>query len=363
MKIALVTQYLEGHGGTERVISELVNHDTKNIYKIIIPKSGKPEWLQWFSRKGGYDVKICKNAGVSKRQQFIIDNLVDFKPDIALCLNGFASEAAHRAKVEHGLDFKIISWVHVSIKESGDFNTQNISYADYHLAISTGIQKQLIDFGLDPQKVFLIFNPINISQSRTISEPADESFHAVYVGRVILDGQKNMRMMLTALSKLKIDWKLDIFGKGRDLPKVQRLARSLGIYNNIVWHGWVANPWQEIKEADALLLSSNYEGFGMVIAEAISYGLPVISTDCPVGPRDIINPKNGILTPAGDADKFAAACENMRFQRGRFDRQAMKETISRFDLVHYISRIQKIFDLVFNESKNDSLESQKVSDR
>ena len=56
----------------------------------------------------------------------------------------------------------------------------------------------------------------------------------------------------------------------------------------ITWHGWVDKPWEKINSASCTLLLSKFEGFPMVILESLSYGIPVISSDCPTGPEDLI---------------------------------------------------------------------------
>ncbi|KRM96454.1 UDP-D-galactose (glucosyl)lipopolysaccharide-1, 6-D-galactosyltransferase [Liquorilactobacillus aquaticus DSM 21051] len=347
MKITLVTQYLEGHGGTERVISELINHDLKNSYQVLVPSSGKPEWLQWFNRQGGYSVKICHRKTEQEKRCFVIQNILTEKPAIVLCLEGKANKLASYVRKHYHLHFKIISWGHTSITDSKNFMKENIHYADYHLAISSGIKKQLIDFGVAPENVFLIFNPIQTDSNKIIARPKTESsFHAVFIGRILLDDQKNVRMLLHVLSKLPFKWLIDIFGQGKDLHAAQQMAHQLNIDQNIIWHGWTPNPWDQISEADCLLLCSTYEGFPMVVIEAVSHGLPVISTDCPTGPADIINAKNGILTPMNDQGAFVDACSKIYYLRNELDRHQIKKTAVKFDVQNYISKLQHIYAYV-----------------
>lgn len=361
MKISLITQYLEGHGGTERVISELVNHDLTNTYQVLVPSSGKPDWLQWFKRpQNEFSVKICHSSVENQQQKFVTENILKFKPDIVLGLEGKANRLANQIRKEFGLVYKIISWGHTSIAESKNFVQQDLSYSDYHLAISTGIKKQLVDLGVDPQKIFLIYNPVKIRHTQPIAIPQDKVFHPVFIGRILLDGQKNVRMLLETLQKLTFPWKIDIYGQGKDLPAAKQLARDLGISTNINWRGWVADPWKTIKEADCLLLCSKFEGFPMVVVEAISRGLPVISTDCPTGPRDIINQTNGILTPMENQTAFAAACQQVYQDRQKIDRRQVQATIKRFDTKIYIKRLQLIYQFAASPAKKYTI---KVEDK
>ncbi|WP_281164392.1 glycosyltransferase [Liquorilactobacillus sicerae] len=346
MKITLITQFLEGHGGTERVISELVNHDLKNTYQVLVPASGKPDWLQWVQRSTGYIVKICQQTSPAGQVDFITKNIRVFKPRIVLGLEGKANRLAFKIRQRFALHYKIISWGHTSILETNYFAKQDLVYSDYHLAISSGIQQQLIHLGVNPEKIFLIYNPVNVQHSELILPPQDQIFRPVFIGRILLDGQKNLRMLLEALKLLKLPWQIDIFGQGVDLSAAKRLAIKLEISKKIIWHGWVPDPWQVIKQADCLLLCSKYEGFPMVIVEALSRGLPVISTDCPTGPRDIIDQSNGILTPMDDQAAFAQACQTLYRQRNQFQRQKVQASIKKFDINHYIKQLQNIYQFV-----------------
>jgi Glycosyltransferase len=148
-----------------------------------------------------------------------------------------------------------------------------------------------------------IYNPVE-KQNQIIKRSNEFIKKFIYVGRIQLNDQKNLSEMLLGLSHLKLKWKLDIYGDG-EIDKVSDLAYKLNILDNIQFHGWVMNPWIKMKNVDALLLTSTYEGFGMVLAEAISRGIPCISSDCPVGPSDIIlNGVNGYLYKMGDIDDF-----------------------------------------------------------
>ncbi|HAE9669369.1 TPA_asm: glycosyltransferase, partial [Salmonella enterica subsp. enterica serovar Java] len=80
------------------------------------------------------------------------------------------------------------------------------------------------------------------------------------------------------------------------------MVKRFSLQNQIRIHDlWLRKPWDFIDEIDCLILSSNFEGFGLVICEAIARGIPVISSNCPVGPSDIIKPGvNGYLYDVGD---------------------------------------------------------------
>jgi len=89
---------------------------------------------------------------------------------------------------------------------------------------------------------------------------------------------------------------------------LQRLAEELGVSADIAFLGYQANPFKYMRRADAFVLSSREEGFGLVLVEAMACGCPVVATNCPYGPDEIIVPEHsGLLVPVDDAEAMAAA--------------------------------------------------------
>lgn len=101
------------------------------------------------------------------------------------------------------------------------------------------------------------------------------------------------------------DWQLNIYGNG-DFTLYQQQADSLGLNGSLVCHDAVKNIYDKYLESSIFVLSSRYEGFGMVLAEAMSAGLPAVSFSCPCGPRDIItNGEDGILVERNNIEQLA----------------------------------------------------------
>jgi glycosyltransferase involved in cell wall biosynthesis len=91
---------------------------------------------------------------------------------------------------------------------------------------------------------------------------------------------------------------------------LEQFAAELGIRDAVHFIGYCANPFPYVRAADALVLSSRYEGFGMVLGEAMALGTPIVSTDCPTGPHDLLDGGvAGLLVPVGDVDAMEAALE------------------------------------------------------
>jgi glycosyltransferase involved in cell wall biosynthesis len=103
-----------------------------------------------------------------------------------------------------------------------------------------------------------------------------------------------------------------LIGEGPDQAALEQLAVELGIRQSVHFLGFCSNPFPFIRQAEMLVLSSRYEGFGMVLAEAMALGTPVISSDCPTGPRDLLEAgKAGLLVPIGDVDEMARAIDRL----------------------------------------------------
>lgn len=113
---------------------------------------------------------------------------------------------------------------------------------------------------------------------------------AICVGR--LNEQKGYEYLIDAWSLVAIkhpDWKLDVYGAGEIKAELQQMINSKGINKSLVLNEPISNIMEEYLESSIYVMSSRYEGFGMVLIEAMACGVPCVSFDCPYGPSDIIN--------------------------------------------------------------------------
>lgn len=189
--------------------------------------------------------------------------------------------------------------------------------ADAVVALSHGVAAELTDdYSLPEASVRTIGNPVDIDALRqraaeARSRPARAGRTRplfVAVGR--LTRQKGFDILIDAFARLTRPADLVIVGEGPDRPALEQKIAACGLGDRVRLHGYAAEPMEVVANADIFVLSSRWEGFGHVIVEAMAAGLPVIATDCPHGPRDIIvDGVNGRLVRPGDPDALAAAME------------------------------------------------------
>lgn len=125
-----------------------------------------------------------------------------------------------------------------------------------------------------------------------------------------LKREKNQLLMVEALALLpaSLNAALVILGEGPMRAELEARIAALGLGEQVLLPGYVVDPAPFYRAADLFVLASDYEGFGNVLVEAMSAGLAVISTDCPVGPAEILEGGEfGALTPCGDAAALAVA--------------------------------------------------------
>jgi glycosyltransferase involved in cell wall biosynthesis len=189
--------------------------------------------------------------------------------------------------------------------------------ADGVIAVSQGVADDLARL-LAPSgpPIVAITNPVPIAEieekSRALlSHPwLEPSAPPILLGVGKLKLQKDFPTLIRAFARVRAQRpaRLMILGEGEERRRLERLVRELGVAKDVALPGFAENPWAWMARASVFALSSAWEGFSNVVAEALACGCPVVSTDCPSGPAEILDHGNyGMLVPVGDDRALADA--------------------------------------------------------
>lgn len=185
------------------------------------------------------------------------------------------------------------------------------------VAVSSGIAEDLLHHtALDPERVHVVPNPtFTPDLERKAREDPDHPWLApgsppllLAVGR--LSAAKDFPTLLRAFARARENrlLRLVILGEGRERASLEQLVRELGIGDDVALPGFAANPFAWMSRAACTVLSSAWEGSPGALIEAMACGCPVVSTDCPSGPAEILDGGTyGALVPVGNAEALAEA--------------------------------------------------------
>jgi glycosyltransferase involved in cell wall biosynthesis len=189
--------------------------------------------------------------------------------------------------------------------------------ADAVVCVSVGVKGDLARYvALPSEKLRVIYNPV--FSPRQLGEVVATPLHPwlergqplLILGIGRLTKQKDFPTLIRAFASVaaRRACRLMILGEGRERQDLQRLTSELGLDDRVALPGFVDNAMGYMGEAGLFVLSSAWEGFGMVLVEAMACGTPVVSTDCPSGPREILlDGSLGPLVRVGDSEALARA--------------------------------------------------------
>ena len=193
--------------------------------------------------------------------------------------------------------------------------------------------------------VFVIPNPLSFSP-QVISRLTEKRIIAV--GRYSHEKGYDLLLKAWVIVQNRIsDWRLEIFGEG-DRSQYDKMISSLNIdRHRCILHGRSSHIQEEFINSSLAVCSSKFEGFGLVITEAMVCGLPVVSFDCPWGPRAIINDgEDGLLIENGNVEQLAEALVEMTQHPEKVRMMAAKavENVQRFRIEHIAEKWKSLFD-------------------
>lgn len=379
MRIAYCTPSLYIPGGVERVLTTKANYLADvagyDVYIILTDGKGKAPyyplsdkihivnldinfeklWGQSFIKKG---ITYLKKQRVFKRK--LSQTLCEIKPDITISL--LRREINFLCNIKDGS--KKVGEIHVNKAhyrnfEGKDYNPikglfakfwmksllKNLKKLDMMIVLSEEDRKSWTGIS----NITVIPNPLpfNIPE---VSTPKKRQ--VIAVGRYVYE--KGFDLLLESwkyVYEKHPDWQLVIYGAG-ETERYKKQAQDLGIDKVCKFNGAVKNIQEKYAESSIYALSSRFEGFGMVIIEAMSHHVPVVSFDCPYGPRAIITDgKDGLLVENGNTQQLAERiCYLIEHEE---ERKAMEknaiETAKKYD----INEIGKRWVSLFNNILTD----------
>mgnify|MGYP001039481408 CR=1 FL=1 len=358
MIIDIVLVYAAGRGGLEDVITSVSQGLAKRGHRVRVIQSYPSENLKWEESLPEFHYYGMKNNLNSETIQSLTlgyEKLLKEigKPDVVLATHAPSLSYICRSAIASvpGKNCPVISWVHAPPEYFG--NTDLLKYSDAHLAISSPIEQSIERSIYPDHPVFYIGNPVKVNKNSI--KRSEDKLELIFVGR-IHQHDKRLDILLRGLQYVKGEWRLRLIGEGPDEAEIKELSIKLGIDSNIEWLGWQENPWEIIDEASLLVLSSDYEGFGLVLVEALSSGIPVVSTSCS-GPLDIVEDgKNGWLYPIGDYKALGSIVNDIISGKKILPTpETCINSVKRFDTEEVINKIQVILDFYVNKDGSNNV--------
>lgn len=327
MRILYVTDALAVWGGIERVMSDKLNylvlHYGYEIYIITADQGNHPipfpldnhiiikdlqiRFHQQYHYHGMKRILKCKELDNLYRGR-LLSCIKEIKPDVISCIREgyvpvvldvkgnipaiFESHAMYRDVEYENPTFKHRFMTHLQRKKFRKLEK-----------IVTLTQGDALDWKRVCNNVCVIPNVVHLNESGRYSKCKTKS--AIFAGR--FDIQKDFGTLVKVWSIVQQchpDWVLNVYGNGELKPFYERQVNEKNL--NIVIHPAVKDIFDKYVESSMLLMTSLYEPFGLVLAEAMSCGLPVVAFDCPYGPADIINDGvDGYLVENRNVEVFA----------------------------------------------------------
>lgn len=358
--IKLALQY-ENENLFENEISEEVN------YKYMLPQKIIDKSLYYKERKKNIFYKMLYSFMLSYEKYTIKKNYLEFSKDREIVIDFKSGDFLKLINLENGAKKKRICWLHGEIKNLNKYEKrkkflrENLNKCDKVVCIcedmKNGVIKEIPEL---KEKLEVIYNPFDIEKikikSSDYSEIKDneknllEDNYIIMVSR--LDNvQKDFDTIIKAFKIVKQkrkDIKLYLLGDGPDKEKIENMIKNEDLQEYIKLLGVKRNPYPWIKNSKLLVHSSRYEGLPTVLIETLILNKIVISSNCPTGPREILdNGKYGSLVEVGDCNSMAQEILEL-LQENSIKKEKylsnIDESVERFDKKNIIKQIERILE-------------------
>ena len=327
MRLALYLPSLRG-GGAERVMVTLANSFAVRglAIDLVLAKAEGAYLVEVAPSVRVVDLSAC---GVLASLPVLAGYLRREQPRAMLSAMNHANVIALLARRLAGVTTRLVVSEHANFSQSMTvepsrrgrlmpwFMRGAYPWADGVVAVSAGVADDLARaIALPRESIKVIYNPVVGEQTLCLANaPLDHPWFApgeppVVLGVGRLTAQKDFDVLIRAFASVRKmrPARLMILGEGELRPELEALVRQLGIGADVALPGFQANPLAYMRRAALFVLSSRFEGLPTVLVEAMACGTPLVSTDCPSGPAEILEGgKWGRLAPVGDAQALAEA--------------------------------------------------------
>jgi glycosyltransferase involved in cell wall biosynthesis len=363
LKVLFVIADLSG-GGAQKVLVTILHHlDRRQFIPMLVISHERGEFLAELDP----DVKVYFLERKGKYSFFrlvfrLARILRDERPEIAMSLLFHANVLLVLARMFAWFSgAKVILSEHISrIGYDHDWVGRWMirilyPFATRIVAVSKGVKEDLSNyFAIAGRQIEVIYNPVDLERiaesARMESNGKPETGGGpvvVAVGRMI-NIQKGFDVLLKAFRQVRMNAssQLVFIGDGPDRAFLEEMASDLGVKEDVRFLGFQINPYKYMARSTVFAFPSIYEGFGCVLVEAMSLGLPVVSTDCPHGPSEIITQEScGLLVPVGDENALARALLHLLQDDGIREKMAVeaKNRAESFSAKHIVRQYEKMF--------------------
>lgn len=343
MKIAYVVQAHLNPGGTDRILASKSSYLARHGYEVYIISSQSATEIPFFE----YNQSIKFFTINEKNKKVYIEKvealLKQLKPDIAISMG--IGNAKYLCRVKDP-SLKILEWHYGKYKKRywlANFDSSFLGrllvdcYTDKRSRLAKKYDKLVLLTQEDKKSWYGVRKPVvipNLIPSLPTEEVKDYAKKRVVAAgwHIPQKGFDNLVKIWAKIAKKHPDWELCIFGdakgRGKDKAKLEKLIKELGVKDSIRLEPATQRLNEEYAQSSIFAFSSRYEGFGLVLLEAMAVGLPAVSFACKCGPYDILNDgKDGYLVEQGDLDGFAQKLstlmenEELRQKMGQAARQ------------------------------------------
>lgn len=325
MKLAYITNTINGAGGIQRILAVksnyLIKHENYEVTIIVTNATEEPIYYTFHPLIKIITINPDRSAlhYYNSYKKLINKTLVAIQPDVvSVCDNGLKSYLLpYITSKKYPMVYELHVPKHIQQKQNIGINIRLKQYVMHKLMghLAKGFEKFVVltKQGLQEwnlNSIEVIPNPLWL-HTDAVSSLTNKI--AIAVGRHVYEkGYDRMLEAWKIIMESQPGWILKIYGEANKEYNVLLMAKSLGISDSVQFMTAQDNIEAAYNEASIHLLTSRYEGFGLVLLEAAAYGVPSVAFDCPVGPKDIItHGKDGYLIENGDISAFAEAVINL----------------------------------------------------